>query len=74
MTVFQAKNGFGHGHPWTSPQAQPVDYSLNQYPGAQKHCDCHTGMTTPLRAPNSPDVARFMAAGIRKVMANVEQL
>jgi hypothetical protein len=31
-------------------------------------------MTEPLRAPNDPDVAEAMARGIRKVMANVEQL
>lgn len=74
MTVFQAKNGFGKGHPWSSPHAGPVDYSLSQYPNAQKHSDWHTGMTTPLRAPNGPEVARLVAAAFRKVMGNVEQL
>ena len=74
MTVFQAKNGFGKGHPWSSPHAAPVDYSLRQYPNAQKHCDTHTGMTTPLRDPNGPEVARLVAEAIRKVMENVGQL
>ena len=74
MTVFQAKNGFGQGHPWSSPHAQPVDYSVHQYPVAQKHCDMHTGLTMPLRAPNGPDVARLTAEAIRKVMENVDQL
>ncbi|MCY3022958.1 MAG: DegT/DnrJ/EryC1/StrS family aminotransferase [Planctomycetota bacterium] len=74
MTVFQAKNGFGEGHPWSSPHARPVDYSLHQYPNAQKHSDRHTGMTTPLRAPNGPDVARLVAHAIRKVMENVKEL
>ena len=74
MTVFQAKNGYGKGCPWDCPHAAPVDYSLDQYPVAQKHCDSHTGMTTPLRSPNGPEVAELTAAGIRKVMQNIDQL
>lgn len=74
MTVFKAKDGFGHGHPWTSPHAQPVDYSLHQYPIAQKHCDSHTGMTTPLRAPNGPDLAKLVAQAFDKVMTNLDQV
>jgi hypothetical protein len=41
---------------------------------AQKHCDAHTGMTTPLRAPNGPDAVALTAKGIRKVMENLDQL
>jgi perosamine synthetase len=74
MTVFQAKNGFGHGHPWSSPHAQPVDYSLHQYPVAQKHCDTHSGMTMPLRSPNGEQIAKLTAEGMRKVMENLDQL
>jgi dTDP-4-amino-4,6-dideoxygalactose transaminase len=74
MTVFQAKDGFGHGHPWSSPQARPVNYALDQYPDAQRHCNAHTGLTTPLRAPNGPDAVGLTAQGIRKVMDNVDQL
>jgi hypothetical protein len=74
MTVFQAKDGFGHGHPWSSPHAQPVSYALDQYPMAQKHCDRHTGMTTPLRAPNGSDIAKLVAEAYHKVMTNLDQL
>ena len=74
MTVFQAKNGYGHGCPWACPHAAPVDYSVEQYPVAEKHADSHTGMTVPLRAPNRPDVAEKTAAGFRKVMENLDQL
>jgi hypothetical protein len=31
-------------------------------------------MTTPLRAPNGPQMAKLAAQAIRKVMANAEQL
>ena len=74
MTVFQAKNGYGHGCPWSCRHAAAVDYSLGQYPQAQRHTDTHTGMTEPLRAPNTPAVAEAMARGIRKVMENIAQL
>lgn len=74
MTVFQAKNGYGKGCPWSCSHAAPVDYSPEQYPVAQQHCDSHTGMTTPLRAPNGPEVAELVANGIRKVMSNLDQL
>ena len=74
MTVFQAKNGYGKGCPWSCPHSAPVDYSPDRYPVAQKHCDSHTGMTVPLRAPNGPEVAELTATGIRKVMENLDQL
>ena len=74
MTVFQAKNAYGHGHPWSSEHAGEVDYSLDQYPMAQKHCDTHICLVTPLRAPNGPDVAEKVGQAIAKVMENADQL
>ncbi len=74
MTVFRAKNAYGKGCPWDCPHSQPVDYSPHQYPVAQKHCDTHTGMTTPLRAPNDAEAVTLTARGIRKVMENLEQV
>jgi dTDP-4-amino-4,6-dideoxygalactose transaminase len=74
MTVFQAKNAYGHGCPWSCAQAQKVSYDLKQYPMAQKHSDSHTGMTVPLRAPNGVKVAQLTARGIRKVMENTDQI
>ena len=76
MTVFQAKNGYGQGCPWSCPFAgQPgVDYTPANFPMANLHCDTHTGMTQPLRAPNGPEVAELTAAGIRKVLTNLDQV
>jgi hypothetical protein len=74
MTVFQAKNGYGQGCPWTCPHTQRVDYSVEQYPVARKHCDTHACVVMALRAPNGPRVARALGQGIRKVMENVDQL
>jgi dTDP-4-amino-4,6-dideoxygalactose transaminase len=74
MTVFQAKDAYGHGCPWSCPHSQPADYSLEQFPMAAKHLDTHTGMTYPLRAPNDTKVAKLVARAIRKVMDNLDQL
>jgi dTDP-4-amino-4,6-dideoxygalactose transaminase len=72
MTVFQAKNAFGKGSPWCL--GEHVDYSPGKFPVAQKHTDCHFGMTTPLRYPNDESVVKRVAEGIRKVFENVNQL
>lgn len=74
MTVFQAKDGFGRGHPWSHPAAGPVDYAPERFPEALRHCDTHTGITTPLRYPNGDEAVRATALGIRKVMENLDQL
>jgi len=74
MTVFQAKDAYGHGCPWSCPQSRPVDYPVEDFPVATKHLAAHTGMTTPLRAPNGTEVAKLVGAAIRKVMTNLDQL
>ena len=74
MTVFQAKNAYGYGAPWSSPHAQPVDYSLDQYPVAQRHCATHTCLVYPLRYPNPPETVELIAAAIWKVMEHIDQL
>lgn len=74
MTVFQAKDGFGHGHPWSSPHARPVDYGMENFPAARRHCHAHTGMTVPLRYPNGAEAIDRTAQGIVKVLSNLESL
>jgi len=74
MTVFQARDAYGKGCPWRCPHAGDVEYDPADYPVAQRHADWHTGMTAPLRPPNGPEVAELMAAGMRKVMENIDQL
>ena len=74
MTVFQARNAYGNGCPWRCPHARPMEYDPADYPVARKHADRHAGMTVPLRAPNDLEVAERTAAGIRKVMENIDQV
>ena len=73
MTAIAAQNAYGRGCPWACTDSK-ADYSLDQFPVARKHCDWHTGMTMPLRSPNTPQVAEQLADGIRKVMANLDQV
>jgi len=74
MTVFRARNAYGRGCPWSCPHAAPPPCDPADYPVAARHADTHAGMTTPLRAPNAPDAADLTARGIRKVMANLDQV
>lgn len=74
MTVFQAKNAYGHGCPWTLPYTGPVNYDVHQFPMAQAHTDRHLCFAIPLRSPNGPEVARLHARGIRKVFENIKEL
>jgi dTDP-4-amino-4,6-dideoxygalactose transaminase len=74
MTVFQAKNAYGKGSPWAEHGAMGVDYSPGRFPVAQRHADTHFGMTTPLRAPNSPDVAKRVGQAIDKVFENIDRI
>jgi dTDP-4-amino-4,6-dideoxygalactose transaminase len=74
MTVFQARNGYGKGCPWSCPNAEPVSYDLEQYPVAQRHCDTHVCLVQALRAPNGLKETKLLAGGIRKVLAEPEEV
>jgi len=74
MTVFQAKNAYGGGCPWSCGAPDDLVYDPAAYPVAQKHADTHFGMTKPLRAPNGPDVARKVAEAFQKVFGNIARI
>ncbi len=74
MTVFRAKNAYGHGCPWSCGFARPLEYRPEDFPVAQRHCDTHTGMTFAFRHPNGPREVELTAAGIRKVMERVGEV
>ncbi|MBM4081163.1 MAG: DegT/DnrJ/EryC1/StrS family aminotransferase [Planctomycetes bacterium] len=74
MTVFQAKNAYGKGCPWSCPYTNDVVYDPAAFPASRRHLDAHFGMTTPLRAPNGPEAVKAVALGIRKVFENANKL
>ncbi|MFW6154749.1 MAG: DegT/DnrJ/EryC1/StrS family aminotransferase [Planctomycetota bacterium] len=73
MTAIAGKNAYGRGCPWRCSDSE-VEYSLDQFPVAVKHCDWHTGMTFPLRPPNGTEMAEAVADAWRKVMSNIDQV
>ncbi|MBI2437618.1 MAG: DegT/DnrJ/EryC1/StrS family aminotransferase [Lentisphaerae bacterium] len=74
MTVFRAKNAYGHGCPWTCRRTRPVKYDPAKFPVAQRHCATHFGLTTPLRAPNGKAAVTAVARGFRKVFGQLDRL
>ena len=75
MTVFQAKNAYGGGFPWSIPGAdEGVEYDPSRFPAARRHCDSYIALVKALRAPNGADVVEKIAAGIRKVFGAIDRL
>ena len=73
--VFQAKNAFGKGIPWSSGVArQDVDYSLDQFPVAQQCIDtCLWGVYNH-RPPNGQKQIDALSGAIRKVFENLDEV
>lgn len=74
MTVFQAKNAYGKGCPWSCPLTKPVVYDPKKFPVAQRHTVTHFGMTNPLRAPNGKNVVKATARAFEKVFTRLNEL
>ena len=75
MTVFTAKNAYGHGYPWSIPGAgEGVDYAPNNFPNALEYSRRHVSIVQTLRAPNGLDIAARVVAGIRKVFENLDRI
>jgi dTDP-4-amino-4,6-dideoxygalactose transaminase len=77
MTVFSARNAYGHGCPWScqfTEGVEEIEQDPEKYPNALKHCQTHFGMTMPLRAPNGTEVAEKTGLGIKKVFDNIDSL
>ena len=75
-TVFQAKNGYGGGCPWTCHMvSHPVDYSLDQYPVTNRNRDASIQIDLySHRPPNGEEAIDQIVAAIRKVFDNLDEL
>ena len=72
--VFQAKNAFGKGAPWTHYARPDIDYSLGQWPVAQDCIDtCLWGINLH-RPPNKAREVDALAGAIRKVFENLDDV
>jgi len=75
MTVFQAKNAYGGGFPWSIGGAdEGVDYSPDRFPVARAHCESYIALVQALRAPNGLDVVEKIGQAIRKVFENMDRI
>lgn len=72
--VFQAKNAFGKGSPWTGYARAEISYDLSQYPVAQQCVDTCLWNINLHRPPNGPEQVDAMAAAIRKVFEHLDDV
>ena len=71
--VFQAKNAFGKGSPWTYARPE-ISYDLDQYPVAQDCVDTCLWNAFNHRPPNGPEQVDALAAAVRKVFEDLDQV
>ncbi len=74
-SVFQAKNAYGKGSPWTDGHARKdVSYDLAQYPVGQRCIDTCLWNINTHRPPNQRPQVEALARTIRKVYENLDEL
>jgi len=72
--VFQGKNAFGKGAPWSKYARPDIDYSAGQWPVAQECVDtCLWGINLH-RPPNGEEQVDALAGAIRKVFENLDEV
>jgi dTDP-4-amino-4,6-dideoxygalactose transaminase len=72
--VFQARNAFGKGAPWTHYARPEIDYSLGQWPVAQDCIDTCLWNINLHRPPNGTGQIDALAGAIRKVFENIDDV
>ena len=73
--VFQAKNAYGKGSPWSDGHARPeVSYALDQYPIAQRCVETCLWNINTHRPPNGDEQLDAFATAVRKVFENLDDV
>ena len=74
-SVFQAKNAYGGGYPWSAAHTrQDISYDLNQFPVSQACIDSCLWNVNNHRPPNGAQQIDALAAGVRKVFTHLEDV
>ncbi len=74
-SVFQARDAYGKGSPWSDGHARKdVNYDLDQFPVAQDCIDTCLWGPFNHRPPNGPEQVDALAAAIRKVFENLDDV
>ncbi len=72
--VFQAKNAFGKGAPWTHHARPDISYDIKQFPVSQDCVDTCLWNINLHRPPNGKEQVEATAAALRKVFENLDEL
>lgn len=72
--VFQGKNAFGKGAPWTHHARPDISYDTAQFPVAQDCVDTCLWNINLHRPPNRGEQVEALGGAIRKVFENLDQL
>ncbi|MGW8225399.1 MAG: DegT/DnrJ/EryC1/StrS family aminotransferase [Anaerolineales bacterium] len=78
QTIFRHKQGFGHGIPWTLPDAQPVTYDIEDYPSTLEvlentRCIGKSGTSGPNYFRNRSTMDAYIQA-FEKIWDNLDAL
>ena len=74
-SVFQAKNAYGKGSPWTDGHCKrEVNYDVAQFPVAQDCVDTCLWNVNTHRPPNGDRQVDAFAAAVRKVYENLDEV
>jgi len=72
QTVFQDKQGYGKGCPWSCRFAGKVEYRAEDYPETVKFLDSHSYLRG-VYPPNRMSLMKRYVEGFRKVFENVDE-
>jgi perosamine synthetase len=74
-TIFQAKDAYGKGSPWSDGHARKdISYDLKQYPVAQDCVDTCMWNINAHRPPNEQPALDAFVAAVTKVFENLDEL
>ena len=74
MTLFDQKEGYGHGCPWTCHlYGKDVRYRAEDYPGAMEVLDRNTGVTGT-KPPNGRELMERYVEAFHKIFDNIEEV
>ncbi len=74
-SVFQAKNAYGYGYPWSAEHTRPdISYDLSQYPVSQACIDTCLWNVYSHRPPNGAEQIEALAGAIRKVFTALDDI
>lgn len=73
QSVFQKKEGYGKGCPWTCPFGRDVDYRAEDYPETVRFIESHSYLRG-VHPPNDMRLMELYVKGFRKVMDNIHRV